>query len=119
MRKEVYITVVILALLCACMSQATKKGRERSTSSRDAAGFSTTPKSPMGILDTIAYQILGGPQDASILTRIGNKIGQIATVLIGSLFGYFKFFRNRKNRQERINEYFGDEKHGFAVDADK
>jgi len=60
----------------------------------------------------IVNTILPGPSDASILTRIFNKIGYLATGIIGTLISsvgiWFKFFKNQKTREERINEYFGD-----------
>ena len=47
---------------------------------------------------SIVNTILGGPNDAPILSRIMNKISHIITVLLGSVFAYFKWFRQRKSR---------------------
>ncbi len=68
---------------------------------------------------SIVNTILGGPYDAPILTRIMNKVGHFATLLFGSVFAYFKWFRQRKNRIEKINEFIGDEKHKFALSSDE
>jgi hypothetical protein len=67
---------------------------------------------------TIVNTILGGPYDAPIITRVMNKISHIATLLLGSVFAYFKWFRQRKNRRDKINEFIGDEKHKFAMIAE-
>jgi len=56
----------------------------------------------MGTIDYIAYSILGGPRDASLMSRIANRAVGLLSVLFGSIFTYFKWFRNKKRRDDRI-----------------
>lgn len=104
--KYLFPFVFILLLLCAsCQSSK----RQSKTTSQPTNG---------NVLMSLVNTILGGPYDAPILTRLMNKVSHVATVLIGSVFAYFKWFRQRKQRREKINEFIGEEKHKFALDVD-
>jgi hypothetical protein len=86
------VPLLLLLLLCVYSQSARKQGKTPSSKPTDDNFI-------MGIVNTI----LGGPYDAPISTRIMNKLGYIATGLFGSIFAYFKWFRQRKNRREKIN----------------
>ena len=76
------ITLMILLLLTVHAQKPKKKSSNKNG----------------GLIDSIAFTLLGGPYDAPISTRIMNKLGHIGVVLGGALFGYFKLFRKRKDR---------------------
>ena len=86
-----YIAFLLLVLLMTASCQSVKKQSKAPQPSSD------------NIFMNIVNTVLGGPYDAPISTRIMNKLSHVATVLIGSIFAYFKWFRQRKNRREKIN----------------
>lgn len=92
MRVKLLLFILLLTL-AAC--QSTKKQQSKVKSESD------------NLLMTIINTVLGGPYDAPIMTRIMNKISYMGTAILGSIFAYFKWFRQRKNRREKINEYIG------------
>lgn len=100
-KKYLIILLALMLVLTSCQSSKKSKGQDS--------------KANDGFLMSIVNTILGGPYDAPITTRLMNKVGHVATVLFGSIFAYFKWFRQRKNRREKINEYIGDEKQKFAL----
>lgn len=111
MIKKYILTLLIFTLLiCSLQCQNSNKKGPKITKSSE--------KADENFLMSIVNTILGGPYDAPILTRIMNKISHFATLLLGSVFAYFKWFRQRKNRTEVINEYIGDEKHKFAMNTE-
>ena len=87
--RNIIVLFAIMLVLANCQSSKKNKGQD----TKDSDGF----------LMSIANTILGGPYDAPILTRLMNKVGHVATVLFGSIFAYFKWFKQRKNRREKIN----------------
>lgn len=87
--RNIFILLAVMLVLAHCQSSKKSKGQD----SKESDGF----------LMSIVNTILGGPYDAPILTRLMNKVGHVATVLFGSIFAYFKWFRQRKNRREKIN----------------
>jgi hypothetical protein len=101
MRGKYLLPLLLLLLVCAICQSAKKQAKAKPADE--------------SFLMSIVNTVLGGPYDAPILTRLMNKISHIGTVLLGSLFAYFKWFRQRKNRREKINEYIGEEKHQFAL----
>lgn len=102
--RKVIILLAVILVLASCQSSKKNKGQDTKTND--------------GFLMSIVNTILGGPYDAPITTRLMNKVGHVATVLFGSIFAYFKWFRQRKNRREKINEYIGEEKQKFALIAE-
>jgi preprotein translocase subunit YajC len=104
--KNLLLFLFIFSLCVFCQSSKKQSKNPLSKPSED------------NFLMSIVNTILGGPHDAPILTRLMNKVSHIATVLLGSVFAYFKWFRQRKQRREKINEFIGEEKHKFAIDAD-
>lgn len=103
-KGNLIILLAVMLLLANCQSSKKSKGQDAKTND--------------GFLMSIVNTILGGPYDAPISTRLMNKVGHVATVLFGSIFAYFKWFRQRKNRREKINEYIGEEKQKFALIAE-
>jgi hypothetical protein len=86
------VPLLLLLLLCVYSQSTRKQGKTPSSKPTDD-----------NFIMSIVNTILGGPYDAPISTRIMNKLGYIATGLFGSVFAYFKWFRQRKNRREKIN----------------
>ena len=72
-------------------------------------GNQPSPKKEASWIDSVAFTLLGGPHDAPIFTRLMNKLGQVGVVLGGAIFGYFKLFRKKKERKERINSHLSEE----------
>lgn len=104
--KVVLWILLILLLSVHCQTSKKQQKIEQNKPSND------------NFIMSIVNTILGGPYDAPILTRIMNKVSHIATIALGSVFAYFKWFRQKKNRKEKINEWIGDEKHKFALIAE-
>lgn len=92
MRVKSLLPLLLLLLLLACtVCQSSKKQQSKGKPESD------------NFLMAIVNTILGGPYDAPIITRIMNKISYMGTAILGSIFAYFKWFRQRKNRREKIN----------------
>jgi len=89
MNKIFLRSLLFFLLFTIAFSQYSKKSSKTMTPNKDNA------------FEIAINTILGGPHDAPISTRILNKAGHIISILIGSvgsIFAYFKWFRNRKNR---------------------
>jgi hypothetical protein len=91
MRVKSLLALLLILLLACGVSQSSKKQQAKAK------------PEPDNFLMTIVNTILGGPHDAPIMTRIMNKISYMGTAILGSIFAYFKWFRQRKNRREKIN----------------
>ena len=97
MQKIFCRVILLLFILALCLGQYSKKSSK--TASAPTKG---------NVLEMAINTILGGPYDMPIATRIMNKAGHFASILfgsIGSVFAYFKWFRNKKSRSEQIDEF--------------
>lgn len=94
--RTLLVLVLVLMLAWSGVAQNNRRGKKESRSTGSG-----------GILDSVTNILFPGPSDASILTRIFNKISYYASGIVVSIVGYFAFFRNKKKRNETINTYLG------------
>jgi hypothetical protein len=92
MVKDMLIKIFILILLLSSANQQTSRNSKKRTQ--------TDPK---GIVSMLINVVLPGPSDASIMTRISNKLQYIIPGVIMGLgsfcLGWLKFFRKTKTRE--------------------